>query len=51
MSKWQRKLPVWLYTKVSPLLGKQQMKNAQRMGKSMARGEEITRLFSFFIQN
>jgi hypothetical protein len=39
MHKWKRKLPVWIYEKSAPIMGKQHVKNVQKMIKSMKRGE------------
>jgi hypothetical protein len=37
--KWRRKIPIEIYRRMGPLLGKQAQKNAQRMTKTMERGE------------
>ncbi len=47
----KRRLPVWLYSKIAPVLGKQHVKNAQKMEKTMTRGIEITKIFEFFVLN
>lgn len=50
LQKLKRKLPVEAYMRLGPLLSKQHQRNAQRMFKTMARGDEIARIFEFFVR-
>ena len=45
LNQLRRRLPIVMYSKISPYLGKQQQKNAEKMLKTMDRGLEITKIF------
>lgn len=51
IEKLKRKIPLDIYMRLSPLLGKQHQKNAQKMVKTLKRGEEVSKLFEFFVNN
>jgi hypothetical protein len=38
IKKWKRKLPIWMYSKIAPAIGKQSVKNAAKMEKTILRG-------------
>ena len=49
--KLKTKIPMQLYRRISPLLGEQHEKNATKMFKTFQRGEELSKLFDFFVSN
>lgn len=49
--KFKRTLPVEVYNRLSPLLGSQHVKKAEKMIKTLKRGEEIGKVFEFFTMN
>ena len=49
MSEMLRYIPIWMYSKASPYLGNQHMKNAQRLIKAEERAKEIKKIFHFFV--
>lgn len=51
LRRWKRSVPLEIYRRLGPLLGKQAQKNAQRMQKTMTRGQEIAKIFEFFVRN
>ena len=51
IQKLKRKIPLEVYLRLSPLLGKQHQKNAQKMVKTLKRGDEVSKMFDFFVNN
>ena len=51
MEKLKDRIPLEAYKRVSPLLGKQHEKQASKLMKTMNRGEEVSKLFEFFMNN
>lgn len=49
--KFKRRLPLEAYKRISPFLGKQHEKNATKMIKTLNRGDEVSKLFKFFMTN
>lgn len=47
----KHKIPIQVYKRISPLMGKQHEKNANKMLKTFNRGEEVSKLFRFFMNN
>jgi hypothetical protein len=45
----KRRLPLEVYSRLSPFLGKQHVKTAHRMVKTFQRGEEVSKIFEFFM--
>jgi hypothetical protein len=46
--RWNRfvkRLPIWMYGAVAPILGKQHVKNVQKMKKTVERGDQIAKIF------
>lgn len=50
-SQIKREIPLWMYGKLSPYMGKQSQKNAQKMMKTEERAVEIKKIFHFFTKN
>ena len=48
-SELSRRIPIGIYTKLSPLLGSQHVKNAQKFVKAEERAKEIKQIFKFFL--
>ena len=47
----KRTLPVEIYKRLGPLLGKQHVKNAEKMVKTLKRVQDIGKIFHFFVTN
>lgn len=47
--EYKRLIPNYLYSKASPFLGSQHMKNANRLLKAEERAREIKKIFAFFV--
>ena len=45
ISKSKREIPLKVYTRLAPFLGKQHQKNARKMLKTVKRGEEVSKIF------
>jgi len=51
LTRLKQRLPVEAYLRLSALLGKTHQKNAQKMIKTIERGEETSKIFEFFVNN
>jgi hypothetical protein len=51
MNRVKRTIPIEAYQRLAPLMGKQHQKNAEKMRKTLERGEEIAKIFEFFVLN
>ena len=49
--RMKHKIPIEIYKRISPLMGKQHEKNANKMLKTFNRGEDVSKLFRFFMNN
>lgn len=49
MNQMIRSVPIWMYSKASPYMGNQHVKNAQRLVKAEERASEIKKIFHFFV--
>ena len=47
----KRSVPSWMYTKVAPYMGKQHVKNAEKLKNTIERGNKIKDVFRFFVEN
>lgn len=45
-----RTIPISIYSRLSPFLGNQHVKNAQKLVKAEERAQQIKKIFAFFVQ-
>ena len=51
LEQLKRRIPIMAYKRLSPLLGKSHEKLSTKMLKTLKRGEEVSKLFEFFMSN